>query len=651
MQNPTHSYTAVGSYTVQLIVTSALGCKDTISHTLFVNGSFPVAGFTVSNPGSLCANDSVHITNTSTVFPGVITKTEIYWDLVGQPGVFDTDNTPFNGSVYAHLYPNFQSPLTKNFTIRLRAYSGGVCLNDKVQVITVNAAPKVQFNAMPNTCLNIAAFQITQASEIGAVPGSFVFTGPGVSSTGMFDPVSVGAGIYNIHYVYTSNMGCRDSATKQIRVLAAPVAKFGFGSPACETKTLLFSDSSTSTVGTLTTWTWDFGDLTPLVITNNATAFTHTFAVAGTYLVKLFVTTSDGCNSLVKQIAVDVAPQPKPNFKFADTACLPNAVINFNNISSISNGTENTFVYLWNFGDPLSGTANTSTAKNPSHTYTAVGPYNVNLRVTSGAGCVQDTTIVLNTIHPQPKADFDFNKPSVCIKDDVVFLDQSDYKDGTTNVWNWDFGDNETSNLQNPSHTYAVIGEYDVTMYIINSFGCNSDTVTKSYNVYPYPQVSAGPDLFVLEGGLTTMDPIATGNDLQYLWTPNLYLSNNTILAPICTPLKDITYTLKVTGRGNCAISDDVFVKVLLGPKIPNTFTPNNDGINDNWEIQYLNTYPNNRVQVFTRTGQLVFESRGYKTPWNGTYNGKPLPVDTYYYIIEPESGREPITGYVTIVK
>ena len=299
----------------------------------------------------------------------------------------------------------------------------------------------------------------------------------------------------------------------------------------------------------------------------------------------------------------------------------------------------------------MSGTANTSTAKNPSHTYTAVGPYNVNLRVTSGAGCVQDTTIVLNTIHPQPKADFDFNKPSVCIKDDVVFLDQSDYKDGTTNVWNWDFGDSETSNLQNPSHTYAVIGEYDVAMYIINSFGCNSDTVTKSYNVYPYPQVSAGPDLFVLEGGLTTMDPIATGNDLQYLWTPNLYLSNNTILAPICTPLKDITYTLKVTGRGNCAISDDVFVKVLLGPKIPNTFTPNNDGINDNWEIQYLNTYPNNRVQVFTRTGQLVFESRGYKTPWNGTYNGKSLPVDTYYYIIEPESGREPITGYVTIVK
>ena len=94
-----------------------------------------------------------------------------------------------------------------------------------------------------------------------------------------------------------------------------------------------------------------------------------------------------------------------------------------------------------------------------------------------------------------------------------------------------------------------------------------------------------------------------------------------------------------------------MFVRLLKAPKIPNTFTPNNDGINDFWTIEYLNTYPDNRVQVFTRTGQLVFESRGYNKPWDGTKNGKPLPFDTYYYIIEPNNGRKPITGYVTIVK
>ena len=115
--------------------------------------------------------------------------------------------------------------------------------------------------------------------------------------------------------------------------------------------------------------------------------------------------------------------------------------------------------------------------------------------------------------------------------------------------------------------------------------------------------------------------------------------------------LDDITYTLTVTARGGCTSSDKMFVKVLKFPKIPNTFTPNGDGINETWIIEYLDTYPNNRVQVFTRTGQLVFESRGYRTPWDGKVNGKPLPFDTYYYIVEPESGRKPITGYVTIIK
>jgi gliding motility-associated-like protein len=149
------------------------------------------------------------------------------------------------------------------------------------------------------------------------------------------------------------------------------------------------------------------------------------------------------------------------------------------------------------------------------------------------------------------------------------------------------------------------------------------------------------------------MQPTVTGNDLQYLWSPATYLNNTNTATPTANIIMDdITYTLTVTGRGGCtAPSDKVFIKVLKAPKIPNTFTPNGDGINETWLIDYLDTYPNCRVQVFTRTGQLVFESRGYKTPWNGTIGGKPLPFDTYYYIIEPGNGRAPMTGYVTIVK
>jgi gliding motility-associated-like protein len=166
--------------------------------------------------------------------------------------------------------------------------------------------------------------------------------------------------------------------------------------------------------------------------------------------------------------------------------------------------------------------------------------------------------------------------------------------------------------------------------------------------------VNAGRDSIILEGGNLTLTPTVTGNDLTYLWTGTpapINLSSTTALNPIASPINDITYTLKATARGGCARTDEVFIKVLKYPIIPNTFTPNNDGIHDFWVIKYLESYPDCRVQVFTRAGQLVFESRRYLKPWNGTLDGKSLPFDTYYYVIEPGTGRKPITGYVTIVK
>ena len=110
-------------------------------------------------------------------------------------------------------------------------------------------------------------------------------------------------------------------------------------------------------------------------------------------------------------------------------------------------------------------------------------------------------------------------------------------------------------------------------------------------------------------------------------------------------------YTLKVTDINGCEATDDVLIRVLKNFRIPNTFTPNHDGINDNWIIKNLSDYPEAFVQVFNRYGQLVFESRGYAKPWDGTMNGKELPFGTYYYIIEPGNGRKPYTGYVTIIK
>ncbi len=651
-QNPRHSYHTIGTKNVRLIVVTNSGCIDTTIQSFFVNGDIPVASIAVINPNGLCANDSVAIKNTSTVNVGSVVKIQIYWDNIGNPTTFETDDLPYPNKIYKHLYPNFQSPPTRTYKIRFRAYSGETCINDFFQDVTINAAPKVQFNVIPDTCLYINPFQITQASEIGGVPGTFSFSGTGISSTGIFNPAISGAGLFPILYTFTSNRGCADSLRKTIKILQPPLANFGFSAPACEGHTLTFSDTSLAPVGSLTTWSWNFSDGTPVLIRNSNSLFTHVFATAGNYNVHLLVTTNQGCNSIDKVKDVLINPQPLAKFSFTDTACLPIAVINFNNTSSIADGTQNTFTYQWNFGNAASGTSNTSLAINPSHTYYGLGPFNVKLTVTSGVGCVDDTTIAVNTIHPRPHADFSFTKPSVCIGDNVTLTDLSNPMDGALNLWYWNFGDAINATQQNPTHTYTDTGFYTVSQHIINSYGCISDTMKKIFFVYPFPVISAGPDLLILEGQSQAIPATAFGTQLQYLWESSTYLNNPRIRNPNCAPINDIDYTFTVTGIGGCPSVDQVHISVLKVPLVPNTFSPNNDGINDLWEIEYLKKYPKAKVQVFTRTGQLVFECRGgYTKPWNGTKSGSLLPVDTYYYIIEPESGRAPVTGYVTILK
>jgi gliding motility-associated-like protein len=646
----THLYTLTGSYTVRHIVTSALGCKDTTFNNIFINGADPLANFFVTNATTLCANDSVGIVNLSTIGQGSITKVEIYWDFIGAPTVVETDDFPAPNKVYKHKYPNFQSPLTRAYSIRLRAYSGTLCQDVIAKPVTVNAAPKVQFNAMPDACFDAAPFQITQAGEVGGVPGLFVYSGPGVNAAGVFSPALAGVGTHTIKYTFTSSAaGCTDTISRTIKVLDTATAKFSFTSPVCEGTAATFTEGSTAPAGvTLNNTLWNFGDGSPAEPHAPGSTFTHSFPGWGSYSVTMYNTSAYGCRSTSKVQQVYISPIPVTAFAFNETSvCLPDASVSFKNNSTIPDNTGLT--YLWDFGDG----SNTSTALTPTHVYKDTGPYTVKLTAKSNSNCTKTIPLVVDFIHPQPKADFDFSKPEVCIGDEVTFNDLTDGLDGTVVQWNWDFGDATTGNTKQVPHLYTTAKTYDVSLFIVNSQGCKSTTETKTFRVNPYPVVNGGGDKVVLEGGTITLQPVAAGNDLTYLWSPATYLNSVTSPAPIASNmLDDITYKLTVTGRGGCAAPPvTIFVKILKAPRVPNTITPNGDGKNEFWYIENLDTYPNCKVQVFTRTGQLVFESKGYKTPWNGTLNGKTLPIDTYYYIIEPGNGRKAITGYVTILK
>ena len=654
VKNPTHRYSAIGNYTATLVVTSISGCVDSLAQSFTVNGDKPLADFTIQNISGYCGSDSVVIKDNSTVNFGNITKVLIYWDNGNAPIVVETDDLPASGKLYKHRYPTFQSPLTKQFTIRYQAYSGATCTSEKLLQVTVFAMPKLLFNVIPDVCADAVNYQVTQASETGAVPGAGVYSGAGINSTGLFTPAAVGAGDYRIKYTYTSIAGCVDSVFQIIKVLAPAIANFGASSPVCAANAVTFTDSSTvpAGVGNISTWSWNFGDGSPAVINSTAAAVSHTFNVSGNFTVTLSITTSNGCK-VIRQKTILVNPLPVPGFKFPASICMPIPIAAFTDTSTISDGTANAFTYLWNFDDAASAN-NTSTSKNPTHQFSGVRIYNVSLQVTSGAGCKKSTIIPVNTLHPQPVADFKSDSISICQNQSVRFSDNSNGADGVVNKWLWDFGNGQIASQQLPAaQTYSDAKIYQVVLQVENNFGCK-DTVVKPFTVFAYPLVNAGPDRVLLQDGQITIDATATGNGLQFLWTPNTYLSNSRILQPMVSGLTadTISYLLTVTATGGCRSTDLMLVTLLKAPVIPNTFTPNGDGINENWTIQYLDAYPNCKIQVFNRNGQVVYEANGYQAPgWDGKYKGKDLPFGTYYYVIEPGSGRKPITGYVTLIK
>ena len=98
--------------------------------------------------------------------------------------------------------------------------------------------------------------------------------------------------------------------------------------------------------------------------------------------------------------------------------------------------------------------------------------------------------------------------------------------------------------------------------------------------------------------------------------------------------------------NGVLHIKPDIYAFV-----IPNTFTPNGDGVNDAWNIKTLESFPGCTVDIYSRYGQLAFESRGYPKPWDGMINGKLVPSGTFYYIINLNDGSKPLAGYVAVIR
>jgi gliding motility-associated-like protein len=350
----------------------------------------------------------------------------------------------------------------------------------------------------------------------------------------------------------------------------------------------------------------------------------------------------DACNQTeTTTIKIVVKPGPLPNFSFNDPACLADS-IRFTG-TSVS-GTFNLIRYNWLFDDN-STVSSVSTVK----LFPVAGTQNVRYRIFADNGCIGDTIKTI-TVNPSPVASFSVNGSPFC-EGNPVTISSSATGIGS---WNWTLGTTNSMAVPPFSHSFNA-GTHTIGLFVKTTAGCPSDTVGQNITIYPVPIVNAGPDTTIRVGSSVMLNAsINPPGNYTYTWSPAVFLNSSGVLNPVSTPQTSTLYTLRVVDPlSSCSASDNVLVTTVAGLYIPNVFTPNNDGRNDQWLIPGLALYPGASVMIFNRWGEKILETKDYfNNPWNGTYKGLVQPAGVYVFLIRlNDEQKQMLKGSVTLIR
>jgi PKD repeat protein len=259
--------------------------------------------------------------------------------------------------------------------------------------------------------------------------------------------------------------------------------------------------TNTSTSMTAATYSWDFGDESTA---STAMSPTHAYDTAGTYTVTLTVTNDRGVSTATENITAYDAPVAA--FSADAVAVAVDADVTFTDES-----TNTPLEWAWDFGDDA-----TSTEQNPVHAYAAAGTYTVTLTVTNPGGTDDEVKTDYITAYVAPVAAFSADVTEAATDATVTFTDEST---GVPTEWLWDFGDDTTSTLQNPTHSYTAAGVYEVTLTVTNAAGTDAEVKADYIEVAvtPVAAFSATADA-VPADTLVTFTDESTGVPTEWLW-------------------------------------------------------------------------------------------------------------------------------------
>ncbi|MFM1876992.1 MAG: hypothetical protein RL266_2729, partial [Bacteroidota bacterium] len=369
------------------------------------------------------------------------------------------DNTLETGEgPITHVYP-----APDDYLVQLIVETDLGCFDTIEQTITVYPMPVADFVA-DSVCFN----QVTHFTDLTNILSGSIINhawefGFNASSS-LANPTFVfpETGYLPVKLTVTSDFGCKDTITKDIRVYVLPEPEFTHNDT-CFEDDVYFANQSVISEGTIVQYDWDFGDSN----VSDQSDPVHHYASEGFYQTTLTATSNYGCTESIEH-EVEIFPLPEIAYTALPSAGCQPLTVTFDNGTQISNGY---FIagYQWDLGHGI-----TSNVTHPQTTYLDSGFYDIQLIATTTNGC-DDTLFVADAIDvwPRPTAGFSTEKDSyIMFFPEVDFIDESF---GATE-WYYDFADGASSVEQNPSHEYQEAGIYQVIQTVNNDYGCDDQT-------------------------------------------------------------------------------------------------------------------------------------------------------------------------------
>lgn len=433
-------------------------------------------------------------------------------------------------------------------------------------------------------------------------------------------------GLYEVALIVNDPNSCiiNDTAYGYINVLSeAALADFDTDeSTDCVEMTVDFNNLSISA----NTYEWDFGDG---VGTSSDMNPTYTYTTPGVYDVTLSVSDTSGCATpdvISYQVTFAIPTEPlNAQFSTSESGDCDFLDVIF------SNTTADADTWLWDFGDGIG----TSTDENPNYTYTSPGNYTVTLSASDSNGCFDPDV-----------STFDINYSPALI-DEIALIDLTECSGNalqfstptSAQYYEWDFGDNNYSDIANPEHIYEEEGSYTVNLVVIDSATCNiTNSASAQVNIIGTPDAlfSISSDVVDLnETVIFTFPNLDNVPNFEWNFDDGSTNSSDEINEHFYNQTGEYEICLTIATANGCPSShcERLIVETEASVGVPNAFSPNNDGNNDVLYVRGFNVLELD-FKVFNRWGEMVFQTDNLDDGWDGIYKGQLHEMDVLVYVL-----------------